>query len=291
MQGLSFSQALQGYPGVGAGYIQLVAAGENSGTLPLQMERLADQLARQLALRRQLVSALAYPVVVLNVSLLVVVALLWWVVPNMAQLFQDMGAELPGATQAVLSASDWVKNTGPWVGASLLVAGLSTAIVYRRSPRARLQLDRALLQLPAWGRLRRLHQQSQWTYSLSTLLQAGIPLVDALRSCAQSSTPALSHETEAARQQVIQGLSLSQALEACTGFDGLLIEMARVGEESGLLGPLLFKAAQSQEADLSTWVSRLTALVEPAMVLVLGAVIGGVVLAMYLPMFQMGQLF
>lgn len=291
MQGQSFSQALQGYPGVGAGYIQLVAAGEDSGTLPLQMERLADQLARQLALRRQLVSALAYPVVVLNVSLLVVVALLWWVVPNMAQLFQDMGAELPAATQAVLSASDWLQNTGPWVGAGLLLVGLFTAIIYRRSSKVRLQLDRALLQLPVWGRLRRLHQQSQWTYSLSTLLQAGIPLVDALKSCALSSTPALAHETEAARQQVIQGHSFSQALEASTGFDGLLVEMARVGEESGLLGPLLFKAAQSQEADLSAWVSRLTALVEPAMVLVLGAVIGGVVLAMYLPMFQMGQLF
>jgi type IV pilus assembly protein PilC len=291
MQGLSFSQSLQGQPGVDAGFIQLVAAGENSGTLPLQMERLADQLARQLALRRQLVSALAYPVVVLHVSLLVVVALLWWVVPSMAQLFSDMGAQLPAATQAVLSASHWLQTTGPWMATGLLLVGLFMGIVYRQSAAVRLQLDRALLRLPAWGRLRRLHQQSQWAYSLSTLLQARIPLVDALRSCALASSAALAHDTEAARQQVIEGQSLSQALEAAKGFDGLLVEMARVGEESGLLGPLLFKAAQSQEAELSAWISRLTALVEPAMVLVLGAVIGGVVLAMYLPMFQMGQLF
>lgn len=291
VQGQAFSQALVGYPGVNLGYIQLVAAGEQSGTLPLQMERLANQLARQLALRRQLVSALAYPIVVLGVSLAVVLALLWWVVPTMALLFTDMGAGLPAATQAVMAISHWVQRWGPWTALGLGLLGLWAVIVHQRSERARRRLDQALLHLPFLGHLRRLHQQSQWTYSLSTLLQASVPLVEALKSTALASPPALSVQTEAARQHVIHGYSLSQALVQCSGFDPLLIEMAHVGEESGLLGTLLFKAAQNQEAELSAWVNRLTALVEPAMVVVLGAVIGGVVLAMYLPMFQMGQLF
>lgn len=291
VQGYPFGEALRHYPGVSPAYVQLIKAGEQSGTLPLQMERLADQLARQMALRRQLVSALAYPVVVLSVSLCVVMALLWWVVPTMAQLFGDMGAQLPAATQVVLAASHWVQQSGPWVGMGMLVLGLAGVVAHRRWALVRLQLDRALLQLPGWGHLRRLHQQSQWSYSLSTLLQARVPLVDALQSCAQASTPALAFETQAVRHRIIHGHNLSEALETGRGFDGLLVEMARVGEESGLLGTMLFKAAQTQEADLSAWVSRLTALVEPVMVVMLGAVIGGVVLAMYLPMFQMGQLF
>jgi len=291
VQGYPFGEALRHYPGVSPAYVQLIKAGEQSGTLPLQMERLADQLARQLALRRQLVSALAYPVVVLSVSMCVVMALLWWVVPTMAQLFGDMGAQLPAATQAVLAASHWVQQSGPWVGLGMLLLGLAGVVAHRRWAPVRLQVDRALLQLPGWGQLRRLHQQSQWSYSLSTLLQARVPLVDALQSCAQASPPALAFETQAVRHRIVHGHNLSEALETGRGFDGLLIEMARVGEESGLLGTMLFKAAQTQEADLSAWVSRLTALVEPVMVVMLGAVIGGVVLAMYLPMFQMGQLF
>lgn len=291
VQGRPFGEALQGYPGVGPAYVQLVKAGEHSGTLAIQMERLAEQLAKQLALRRQLVSALAYPIVVLGVSVAVVVALLWWVVPTMAQLFGDMGAQLPVATQAVLAASHWVQFSGPWVALSLLALGAGLAWAHWRWPKVRLLLDLFGLQLPLWGHLRRLNQQNQWSYSLSTLLQAGVPMVEALKSCAHASPPALAGATEAARQRIVQGHSLSQALEATRAFDPLLIEMARVGEESGLLGPLLFKAAQTQEADLSAWVGRLTALVEPAMVVLLGTVIGGVVLAMYLPMFQMGQLF
>jgi type IV pilus assembly protein PilC len=271
--------------------IQLVAAGELSGTLPTQMERLADQLARQLALRRQWVSALTYPVVVLGVSAAVVVALLWWVVPTMAQLFQDMGASLPAATLTVLSLSLWLQETGPWLATVLVALGLSGGLLHQHSARARLRWDALLLHLPAMGALRRLHQQSQWSYTLSVLLQAEVPLVDALKSLALASPPALAQATELARQRIIQGDSLSQALEKDTIFDALLIEMARVGEESGLLGRLLFKAAQNQEADLLAWVNRLTALVEPVLVVTLGLVIGGVVLAMYLPMFQMGQLF
>jgi type IV pilus assembly protein PilC len=291
MQGVALSQALHNYPGVSPAFVQLIAAGEQSGTLDLQMERLADQLARQLTLRRQLVSALAYPLVVLCVSLAVVSALLWWVVPTMALLFEDMGSTLPGATLAVLRASNWVQNTGPWALLMLCVLATSTALVYRQSSKARLWLDLAVLRLPAWGRLRQLHQQSQWTYSLSTLLQAHVPLVKALQSTALASPPFLAQQTEKARQHVIHGYSLSQALEQSNGFDSLLIEITRVGEESGLLGTLLLKAAQTQEAELSAWVSRLTALIEPAMVVALGTLIGGVVLAMYLPMFQMGQLF
>jgi type IV pilus assembly protein PilC len=291
VQGCPFGEALRHYPGVSPAYVQLVKAGEQSGTLPLQMERLADQLARQLSLRRQLVSALAYPVVVLGVSTCVVLALLWWVVPTMAQLFGDMGAQLPAATLAVLAASHWVQQWGPWVGLSMLVLGLAGVAAHRRWAAVRLPVDRALLQLPGWGHLRRLHQQSQWSYSLSTLLQARVTLVDALQSCAQASPPALAFETEAVRHRIVHGHNLSQALESGQGFDGLLIEMARVGEESGLLGNMLHKAAQTQEADLSAWVNRLTALVEPVMVVMLGAIIGAVVLAMYLPMFQMGQLF
>lgn len=291
VQGYPFGEALRHYPGVSPAYVQLIKAGEQSGTLPLQMERLADQLARQLALRRQLVSAMAYPAVVLSVSMCVVLGLLWWVVPTMAQLFGDMGAQLPAATQAVMAASHWVQQSGPWVGLGMLLLGLTGVVAHRRWAPVRLQVDRALLQLPGWGQLRRLHQQSQWSYSLSTLLQARVPLVDALQSCAQASPPALAFETQAVRHRIVHGHSLSEALETGRGFDGLLVEMARVGEESGLLGTMLLKAAQTQEADLSAWVSRLTALVEPVMVVMLGAVIGGVVLAMYLPMFQMGQLF
>jgi type IV pilus assembly protein PilC len=291
VQGSPFSEALRQYPGITPAYVQLIKAGEQSGTLALQMERLADQLARQRALQRQLISALAYPVVVLGVSTCVVMALLWWVVPTMAQLFGDMGAQLPAATQAVLAASHWVQQSGPWVALSLLVLIVAGIWAHRRWAPVRLQVDRALLRLPGWGHLRQLHQQSQWSYSLSTLLQARVPLVDALQSCAQASPPALAFETQAVRHRIVHGHNLSQALESGRGFDGLLIEMARVGEESGLLGTMLLKAAQTQEADLSAWVGRLTALVEPVMVVMLGAVIGGVVLAMYLPMFQMGQLF
>jgi type IV pilus assembly protein PilC len=291
VQGYPFGEALRHYPGVSPTYVQLVKAGEQSGTLPLQMERLADQLARQLALRRQLFSALAYPVVVLGVSTCVVMALLWWVVPTMAQLFGDMGAQLPAATQAVLAASHWLQQWGPWVALGLLVLSVAGIWAHRRWAPVRLHLDRALLRLPGWGHLRQLHQQSQWSYSLSTLLQARVPLVDALQSCAQASPPALAFETQAVRHRIVHGHNLSEALETGRGFDGLLVEMARVGEESGLLGTMLFKAAQTQEADLAAWVSRLTALVEPVMVVMLGGVIGSVVLAMYLPMFQMGQLF
>lgn len=291
VQGCSFGEALNAYPGISPAFVQLVKAGEQSGTLALQMQRLADQLARQLAWRRQIISALAYPMTVLSVSTGVVIALLWWVVPTMAELFVDMGTPLPAATLAVMGMSQWLQHSGPGVTLGLAVLALMGAGTYWRWPRLRWYADRALLQLPVWGRMRRLHQQSQWSYSLATLLAAGVPMVESLQSCAQGCRPVLAHETEKVRQHIVQGSSLSHALENGHGFDHLLIEMARVGEESGLLGPMLLKAAQTQEADLSASVSRLTTLVEPIMVLLLGVVIGGVVLAMYLPMFQMGQLF
>lgn len=290
MQGVSLSDALATHPSFRRGYAQLVAAGERSGTLALQVGRLGDQWSRHDAFQRQLWSAMIYPITVLVVAAAVTVALLTLVVPTLAVVFDDMGAPLPAPTQWVLRISGALAQWGGWALVWMLGIGWGLRAGLQRSTTWQRRVARWELAMPGWGRVRRAGLQSRWADSLSTLLGAGVPLVDALEATAQASAnPILSHHTLAMRQHVVGGMQLSQAMHHTAHFEPLLLELAAVGEEAGTLGDLLARAAQGLDADFNAGISRFTSLIEPCVIVLLGGMIAAIVLAMYLPMFHMGQ--
>ena len=270
-------------------YIALIEAGEASGRLDVLLERLAVHLDKSAALARRVRTALFYPAVVLAVALAVLAVIMVVVVPTFESVFASFGADLPWATQQLTALSRWSIQWGP----AVLVLVFAGAAVWQRGwrPRWVRRLDDALLGLPLWGPLLRQAEVARWARTLATLLAAGLPLTEALHwvrgACAH---PAYARATLRVREQVVRGSSLRLAMSRETLFSPLLQQMAAIGEESGTLDPLLQRAADFEEAQLDERIAYGSGLLEPATVVLLGLLIGGVVLALYLPIFQMGQI-
>ncbi|KAF1022385.1 MAG: putative type II secretion system protein F [Paracidovorax wautersii] len=289
--GLPLSAALRRHPqAFDALYADVVAAGELAGTLDTLLDRLASHLEKTEALKSRLRAALMYPAAVLAVALAVVAVIMAVVVPAFQDLFAAFGAELPVPTQAVIALSTWLVTHG-WLMLALLVASAIAAWqAVRRSPRLRAALEHLLLRLPLAGALLRQSAVTRWTRTLATLFAAGVPLVEALACVGSACGNGRYHAaTLRIRQDVAAGSSLSHAMAATRLFSPMALQMAAVGEESGALDRMLAKAADWHEAEVDSRIAGLASLVEPVLVVVLGLLVGGIVVAMYLPVFQLGQ--
>ena len=291
-RGTPVAQALAQHPEqFGALYVGMVQAGERAGILDAMLERLADTLEATAALQRRVRGALAYPMVVSAIALAVLVALLVGVVPVFEEVFQAFGAPLPWSTQQVLHLSR-VLTAHP--AALLLACALLSAVALHaaRQARWRLAWQRQLLNWPGLGTLIMLSVSARWAHTLSALLAAGVPLVEALPSASQSTGhPGYVRIGAHLQRRVAQGGRLSEALAHTGRFPPLLVQLCATGEDSGMLEAMLARAAELLSDELETRVASASRLIEPLVVVLMGAVIGVILVAMYLPIFQLGQVF
>jgi type IV pilus assembly protein PilC len=289
--GTSLSQALANFPRLfGPLYVSLVAAGELGGVLDTTLDRLSVYLDKSLVLRARVRSALMYPIAVLVVALMVVLVLLGWVIPSFKTVFASLGAELPMVTQWLLILSDALWRQGPAWLVFFTLLGLGLRWGFRTQPGWRKVSDRAFLRIPLLGPFFCMVATARWARTLATLLAAGVPLVDALVPVGRASGNALFEEaTHDVRRAVMRGVSVNAALLEARVFPAMLVQLVAIGEASGTLDGMLAKAAEYHERAVDEQVAGLSTLLEPLIIVVLGGIIGGMVLAMYLPLFQLGQ--
>jgi general secretion pathway protein F len=277
----------QAFPDI---YRVMVDAGEQSGKLVEVLERLADYTENRQSLRQSVSLAFIYPALVTVVAISVVTLLLVYVVPQVTRVFTNTGQALPLVTRALIAISDAVRASGIfWVAIGL--AALVALIAALRNPAVRLRWHMTILRLPVLGRLARGINAARFADTLGILTASGIPLLPAL----QSAVPVVNNlpmrgGVEDALRQVREGGSLSRALAKTKLFPPLVVHLIASGEASGRLDAMLARAAEAQARELQNWVRALTALLEPVLILVMGAIVLFIVLAILLPIFEMNQL-
>ena len=268
-------------------YTSMVAAGEAGGVLDVILKRLATHIEKHVALRGQVRSAMMYPVAVLAIAVVVVGVILWKVIPTFAALFEGFGAVLPLPTRLVIAASDSLATAGP-----LLACGaLGAALLFRRyysTARGRRTVDGIALALPAIGGVVRRNAVARFCRTLSALLGAGVPILESLEITAGTAGNAvLEDAVMTTRAAIERGESVAGPLRDTKVFPMLVTQMINVGETTGALDVMLTKVADFYEEEVDRAVAGMTALLEPVMVAVLGVVVGGIVVAMYLPVFDL----
>ncbi|MDX9716969.1 type II secretion system F family protein [Thauera sp. WH-2] len=271
-------------------FCNLVAAGEQAGILDNLLDRIATYKEKILAIKSKIKSALFYPAAVIVVAGLVVSVMMLFVIPEFKNVFNSFGADLPAPTMIVIAMSDffvefWYLIFGILIGTILVIAWL-----YKRSTAMQIALDRALLRFPVIGQIVRKATVARWTRTLSTMFAAGVPLVEALDSVGGASGNYV--YTVATRQiqaEVSTGTSLTVAMQNANVFPTMVVQMVSIGEESGQLDSMLGKVADFFEQEVDDAVAGLSQLLEPLIMVFLGTIIGGLVVAMYLPIFKLGQ--
>ncbi|AQG99629.1 type II secretion system protein [Burkholderia sp. KK1] len=290
-RGVPFSAALAQHPAAfGALYCQLVSVGETAGALPAVLTRLADDRERAASQRARLRAALTYPVMVLLLSLAITAGLLIGVVPTFKAIFDGFGAALPAPTRFVLALSDGVGS----VGVPLVIACSAVGVVLlrwmKRSPDARESADRAALRLPLAGKLLRSLAVARWSRALGTLLAAGTPLADAFDSLAQATgNRVFDRATVEIAARLRNGERLAAAMRAAGCFPQDVVQPIAVAEESGSLDSMLLDLATLADRQVDERIGGFASLCEPVVITVLGALVGGLVIAMYLPIIQLGN--
>lgn len=290
-EGASLHEALSTYPGVFPEfYCRMVAAGETGGRLEEVLERLADHTESRRALRQSLSMALIYPTILTMVSFLVVAILLIYVVPEVVRVFEQTGQSLPLLTAGLIAASRILRDFG-WVICVLAVLVPVSARVLLNRAYVRYRWHYLLLELPFVGRVNRMIHAARLTRALAILTRSGVPLVEALDISSRMITSIpLRVRMEEAVVHVREGGRLYTALDGSDWFPPILVQMLAAGEESGELDEILERAASYLEQELKTLLAAVTALFEPAIILVMGAVVLAIVLAILLPIFEMNQL-
>lgn len=271
-------------------YVNIVRAGERSGQFADALGRLGALLESNARLRRKIRSALAYPVVVLCLSLVIAAAMILFVVPIFTQMYADFGARLPGPTRLLLGASNFAVR---WWWALLLAVALAVAAFRRwhRTPAGALACDRLALRLPVFGPLTQRVAVARFARIFSQMVHSGVPILDGLRIVAQAcGNRAVGRSIMEARAVVERGEPLSAGLEKREGIPLLVVRMVAAGERSGKLDEMLDNVAETYEDEVETMLAALTSLMEPLLMVFLGVVIGSIVVAMYLPIFQMSSI-
>ena len=289
-QGHSLSATLARRPGFMPGDIALLRMAEQAGRLDLQIARLADLQARRLALRAQLLRTARYPALVLAGALLVSGFLLTQVVPGFASLYDSFGAELPWLTRLMLDLSAILQRIWPALLGLLLGSAIAGTIAWQRQPSWRRHVYRQLWRLPLLGPITRLAWLAQWHRGLHESLHAGLPFVTALAlSAALVSESPLADSQQDLQAAVESGRRLSEALRQCRHYPPLCGQMIAIGEESGMLVSLLQTLAAQFEDELECRCGQALKLLEPLLMAGLGLLVGIIVMALYLPLFQLGQ--
>ena len=289
--GSSMSQAFRQHPKhFDALYCNLVAAGETSGMLDAILDRIATYKEKILAIKGKIKSALFYPISVVTVAIVVVWVIMVWVVPSFKKVFSSFGADLPAPTLIVMAISEFVVKWW-WLGA-IIVAAIVVGFLFmlKRSAAFRLGFDRAILRVPIIGPILRKATIARWTRTLQTMFAAGVPLVESLDAVAGAAGNAVyAAGTKRIQTEVSTGTSLTNAMGNTNLFPTMVLQMTQIGEESGSLDNMLGKIAEYFEREVDDAVTALSSLLEPIIIVFLGVVIGGLVVAMYLPIFKLGS--
>ena len=288
--GSSLSQAFREHPGqFDALYCNLVGAGETAGMLDAILERLATYKEKILAIKSKIKSALFYPITVVTVAIGVVCVIMIWVIPAFKQVFTNFGANLPAPTLVVIAISDFFV-TYWWLMLGIVIATvMGLLVLHRRSAAFRYALDRLSLKLPVLGAIIEKATIARWTRTLSTMFAAGVPLVESLDAVAGAAGNAVfAAGTKKVQTEVSTGTSLTNAMHNTGLFPSMVLQMTQIGEESGSLDGMLSKVADFYEREVDDAVAALSSLLEPIIIVFLGVVIGGLVVAMYLPIFKLG---
>jgi type IV pilus assembly protein PilC len=271
-------------------YINLVEAGEQAGALEGLLDKIASYKEKTEALKKKVKKALFYPAAVLAVAVVVTVILLIFVIPQFEALFKGFGADLPAFTQMVINLSRFVQAEGIYIAA--VIAAIVWTFFYfkKRSKRMREFLDRAALKMPVIGPILNKAAIARFARTLSTMFAAGVPLVEALESVA-GATGNIVYENAVMRMrdEVATGQRLQRAMETTELFPNMVVQMIAVGEESGSLDTMAAKVATFYEAEVDNAVDAMSSLLEPLIMVILGVLVGGLVIAMYLPIFKLGS--
>ena len=271
-------------------FCNLVGAGEAAGILDSLLDRLATYKEKILAIKSKIKSALFYPISIIVVAFIITAVIMIFVIPAFKDLFSSFGADLPGPTLFVMAVSDYFVKY--WY---LIFGGIGFGVwfffyTWKRSAKMQASMDRMFLRLPVFGDVIRKATMARWTRTLATMFAAGVPLVEALDSVGGASGNYVYVEaTKKIQQEVSTGTSLTVAMQNSNVFPNMVIQMVAIGEESGSLDAMLSKVSDFYEAEVDDAVEALSSLMEPMIMVVLGTLIGGMVIAMYLPIFKLGQ--
>ncbi len=289
--GSSMSQAFREHPKYfDALYCNLVQAGETSGMLDAILDRIATYKEKILAIKSKIKSALFYPISVVTVAIVVMWIIMVWVIPSFKKVFANFGAALPAPTLIVMAISDFVVTW--WWLMAVIIAGTFFGFFFmlKRSATFRLGFDRMILKVPIIGPILRKATIARWTRTLQTMFAAGVPLVESLDAVAGAAGNALyAAGTKRIQTEVSTGTSLTNAMGNTNLFPTMVLQMTQIGEESGSLDNMLGKIAEYFEREVDDAVAALSSLLEPIIIVFLGVVIGGLVVAMYLPIFKLGS--
>ena len=270
-------------------FVNLVEAGEHAGALETVLDKIATYKEKTEALKKKIKKALFYPAAVLAVAIIVTVILLLFVIPQFEALFKGFGADLPAFTQFVINMSRWMQNNG-WL--RLIVTGgaaFAFSYFYKRSRPMRQLLDRMSLQIPIIGPILKKGAIARFARTLATMFAAGVPLVEAMKSVAGATGNIVYQDAVLRmRDEIATGLRMQRAMENTGLFPNMVVQMIAVGEESGSLDEMSGKVADFYEADVDAAVDSLSSLLEPLIMVILGVLVGGLVVAMYLPIFKLG---
>ena len=270
-------------------FCNLVGAGEQAGILEDLLTRLAVYKEKTLALKAKIKSALMYPCAILAIAFIVTAVIMIWVVPAFKSVFASFGADLPAPTLIVMAISDFVVKWWYLIFGSIFGALYFFFQSWRRSLKMQQSMDRLLLRLPIFGDVIRKATIARWTRTLATMFAAGMPLVEALDSVGGAAGNAVYLEaTRRIQNEVSTGTSLTAAMQNANVFPNMVTQMVSIGEESGALDSMLGKVADFFEEEVDEAVAALSSLMEPLIMVILGVLIGGLVVAMYLPIFKLG---
>ncbi len=288
--GSTFADALRKHPKVFDGlYVNLVAAGEIGGVLDTVLNRLAVYMEKNENLKNKIKSAMTYPIIVLCVAFGVVAVLMIFVIPTFSDMFKQFGSALPAPTQIVVNLSNVFRKFW-WAIFGAIVAFVVAFKWFRTQKKGRYLTDKLFLRLPVFGPLLRKVAVAKFTRTLGTMISSGVPIMDGLEITSRTAGNVIVEEAIlAVRASISEGKSMSEPLEQTGIFPGMVVQMISVGEATGAMDQMLGKIADFYDEEVDTAVETLTSALEPMLMVFLGGVIGFVVVAMYLPIFQMAQ--
>ena len=289
--GTSLSSAFRKHPQYfDALYCNLVEAGEAGGILEDLLARLALYQEKTIAIKQKVKSALIYPTTVIVVAFGVLTVIMIFVIPSFKQVFTSFGAELPAPTLMVMAMSDYFIRYWWLIFGIILGGGWMFLQTWKRSEKMQFFMDRLMLKLPLFGDLVMKSVVARWTRTLSTMFAAGVPLVEALDSVGGTAgNRVFQQATQQIQRDVAAGSALTTAMTGANVFPAMVLQMSGIGEESGALDDMLARAAEFYEEEVDEKVKGLSTLMEPLIIVVLGLLIGGIVVSMYLPIFKIGQ--
>ncbi len=271
-------------------FINLVEAGEQSGILDSVLERLAVYKEKSANLKAKIKSAMTYPISVIIVAFIVTGILMIFVVPSFAELFSNFGAELPMPTRIVIALSNWTQENWYVVIMSILITWRGFKMAYKKSPKFQYQMDRVALNLPIFGMILRKGAIARFARTFSTMISAGTPILDSLDNVAKTAGNLVVQKAIMdSRSSISEGRTITEPLSESGIFPVMVTQMIKIGESTGNMELMLEKIADFYEAEVDRAVDNLTALMEPIILVILGTLIGGLVVAMYMPIFQMGS--